>query len=387
VVASRFSSGRTLDEIVISRCGHEGVLVTGLDKPIQIQRQGTLALPVRARLNPHGMETVAIRLILRSAWPLELGPPCYRWRVPITDALSVFSTVAIGEYLDQAAVPGSEAEQEPEELFLSDILESVSAREVATFEEIETYLEGKVYWSWRFRHPVATITSPDLVRLNATSADLNEVASLRDGEFWSVVEQGKLKPTGHLLDLFSKRENFPTASSSPTRFLAAVFFADIVESTRLAHEQEAMALRLIDVFQSVASRCISNQGGVVVKYTGDGVLARFSNVPAAVGAGQSLLGDFRSRSCDLGYMADLRIGIHMGEVVTFTEGDIHGDAVNVAARVQAVAPSGRITVSEDAWRQLQRSSDFRYDDLGVHELKGIGEPVRLYAVEANPPSS
>ena len=173
----------------------------------------------------------------------------------------------------------------------------------------------------------------------------------------------------------------------PSRFLAAVFFADIVESTRLAHEQEAVALRLIDVFQSVASRCISDQQGVVVKYTGDGVLARFSNVSAAVGAGQSLLGDFRSRSCDLGYMADLRIGIHMGEVVTFTEGDIHGDAVNVAARVQAVAPYGRITVSEDAWRQLQRSSDFRYDDLGVHELKGIGEPVRLYAVEANPPSS
>jgi class 3 adenylate cyclase len=85
-------------------------------------------------------------------------------------------------------------------------------------------------------------------------------------------------------------------------------------------------------------------------------------------------------------MADLRIGIHMGEVVTFTEGDIHGNAVNVAARVQAVAPYGRITVSEDAWRQLQRGSGFRYDDLGIHELKGIGEPVRLYAVEANPPS-
>ncbi|MGH7570227.1 MAG: adenylate/guanylate cyclase domain-containing protein [Gemmatimonadota bacterium] len=384
---STFLSGRTVNDIAISRHGDHGVLVTRIEKPIQLQERGTLGLPVHARLSPRGLEAIAIRVVVGSDWPIVLGPPARRWQVPITDALSVFSTVTMGEYLDRIGVPVVRAEQEPEELFLKDILDILNGREAATFEEIETYLKGKIYWSWQYRHPVATITSPDLLRLNATLADVHEVASLRDGEFWSIVEQGGLKPTGQLLDLFAKRVNPPRATASQSRFLAAIFFADIVESTRLAHEQESLALRLIDVFQSVARQSVSGQGGAVVKYTGDGVLARFSNVSAAVRAGHELLADFRSGSCDLGYPAELRIGIHMGEVVSSTEGDIHGDAVNVAARVQGVAPRGRIAVSEEAWRQLQRSSGFRYDDLGVHELKGVGEPLRLYTVEANAPSA
>jgi class 3 adenylate cyclase len=379
-------SGRTVNDVAISRRGDKGILVTRIARPIQLQQRGTLGLPVLARLYPHGSEAIAIRVVVGSDWPVVLGPPCYRWKVPITDALWVFSTIVIGEYLDREGVRPLQAEQEPEELLLNDVLEGVIGRGVATFEEIETFLEGKVYWSWQYRRPVATITFPDLLRLQATLSDVHEVASLREGEFWSIVEKGRLKPTGHLLDLFAKRMNVAKVPPPASRFLAAILFADIVESTRLAHERESLALRLIDFFQSIASQSVLGHGGAVVKYMGDGVLARFSNVSAAVRAGHALLTGFHSGSRDVGCPADLRIGIHMGEVVSSPQGDIHGDAVNVAARVHEVAPRGGLVVSEEAWRQLQRSSGFRYADLGVHELKGVGEPVRLYTVEAESPS-
>ena len=170
------------------------------------------------------------------------------------------------------------------------------------------------------------------------------------------------------------------------RRLAAVWFADIVGFTGLSSRDEDAALRLKETFQAVTRKVVRESGGSLVKFLGDGGLAVFPSADGAVRAGLDVRRGFESRTAAEGTTAKLRVGIHLGEVVTEPDGDVYGDGVNTAARIQDEAEPGQVVVSEDVWRQIRQRSGYRFDALGERVLQGLEEPVRIYAVDGAPES-
>ncbi|HET9334015.1 MAG TPA: adenylate/guanylate cyclase domain-containing protein [Gemmatimonadota bacterium] len=172
--------------------------------------------------------------------------------------------------------------------------------------------------------------------------------------------------------------------AEPGRRLAAVWFADIVGFTGLSSRDEDAALRMVDTFQAITRRVVGQMGGTVVKFLGDGGLAVFPSADGAVRAGLAVQREFQARTAESGSAAFLRVGIHLGEVVATPDGDVYGDGVNTAARIQDEAAPGQVVVSADVWRQIRQRSGYRFDALGERALQGLEEPVRLYAVDGTP---
>lgn len=170
-----------------------------------------------------------------------------------------------------------------------------------------------------------------------------------------------------------------------SRQLGAVWFADIVGYTRLAHEDESVALRLVDMFQEIARREIEGHGGSVAKFLGDGVLAFAPSAGAAIETILQLRQTFQERSVTEVVPSLIRVGAHLGDVVVKADGDLFGDGVNVASRLEEAAGPGRIYISEDLWRQCRQRVEFEFADLGPHRVKGIDEPIHVY--ELSPPAT
>ncbi|MDX1468978.1 MAG: adenylate/guanylate cyclase domain-containing protein [Acidimicrobiia bacterium] len=170
---------------------------------------------------------------------------------------------------------------------------------------------------------------------------------------------------------------------SGSRQLAAVWFADIVGYTTLSNRDESEALRLVDLFQEVTRSQVDRRGGRIVKFLGDGVLA---SSPSALVALETILGlreEYEARSANSGTPSYLRIGAHVGDVVFKEDGDVYGDGVNIASRLQGVAGPGRIFVSEDLWRHCRQRPELEFASLGPRDIKGVAEPVWVY--EFSPP--
>lgn len=165
------------------------------------------------------------------------------------------------------------------------------------------------------------------------------------------------------------------------RHLAAVWFADIVGYTRTSSTNERGALDLVRILRESARKSVEDAGGRVVKFLGDGVLAEFSSTDAAVRAALGLRDMFAARALAEAVPATLRIGVHVGEVNEGDDGDIYGDGVNIASRLEAGGQPGRVTVSEDVWRQLRPRSEYRFGALGEKELKGVTARMAAFDVE------
>ncbi len=174
----------------------------------------------------------------------------------------------------------------------------------------------------------------------------------------------------------------PREKDSGSRRLAAVWFADIVGYTRLSAENEPLALRLVEVLQTAATAAVEGHEGNVVKFTGDGALAEFvSTEGAALGAMQLLLRfDQLTESWPEG-PHQIRLGMHLGDVTVGADGDIYGDGVNRASRLEGLAEPGRLLVSEDVYRQLKVRPDLILTDLGTRSVKGYDDPIRVYDAE------
>ena len=158
------------------------------------------------------------------------------------------------------------------------------------------------------------------------------------------------------------------------RRLAAIWFADIVDYTKLSASNEPRALELVDVFQRAARRSVGSYGGRLVKFLGDGALAEFQSSQAAISSAHALLTAFEKDAAAAGLPAGhLRIGVHSGEIVESEDGDLYGDGVNVASRIAGKAGENQIVVSSDVCRQLRQLPDFRFESLGPVDLKGLGE--------------
>jgi len=164
--------------------------------------------------------------------------------------------------------------------------------------------------------------------------------------------------------------------------LTALWFADIVGYSELADRDESQALRLVDALQAIANTTAERFEGRVVKFLGDGVLAEFSSTESAVRAAVALQNNYDDRiQSATGEVCPLRVGVHVGDVATKPDGDLYGDGVNVAARLQHEAEAGQVVVSEDVWRQLRQRPEFEFTPLGERTLKGIAIPVIVYAVD------
>lgn len=163
--------------------------------------------------------------------------------------------------------------------------------------------------------------------------------------------------------------------------LAAVWFADIAGYTGLASRNESDALRLVRLFQQAARDTADRFGGRIVKFTGDGALAEFTSTESAVRAADALAREFRllAEAARLPSPA-LHFGMHVGEVASAPDGDLYGDGLNVAARLESLSAPGQILASEDVWRQLHQRPEFRFEPLGERTLEGRETPVKVYGL-------
>ncbi|MBZ9791683.1 adenylate/guanylate cyclase domain-containing protein [Rhizobium sp. 3T7] len=169
------------------------------------------------------------------------------------------------------------------------------------------------------------------------------------------------------------------------RKLAAILAADVVGFSRLAGADEDRTLaRLRALHSDLIDPTIAVHGGRVVKRTGDGVLVDFRSVVDAVRCAIEIQESMVERNA--GVPADrqivFRVGVHLGDVVEERDGDLMGDGVNIAARLEAAAAPGAICLSEDAYRQVKGRVGLPVRDLGYVKLKNIADPVRIYSLDA-----
>jgi adenylate cyclase len=165
------------------------------------------------------------------------------------------------------------------------------------------------------------------------------------------------------------------------RTLVALWFADIAGYSAYAAEDESGALCLIEILQELSRETIPHYRGRLVKFVGDAVLARFPSTELAVRAAMALSASYKDRSAATGATQNLRIGVHLADVAVAPDGDLYGDGVNAAARIQEAAEPGQVLISQDVWRQLRGRRQFRFEHLGDRSLKGIGV-ISLYVADA-----
>jgi adenylate cyclase len=149
-----------------------------------------------------------------------------------------------------------------------------------------------------------------------------------------------------------------------------LWFADVVGYSARATEDEAGALRLVEILQALSRQIAGRHNGRVVKFFGDAVLAEFPSTELTVRAGAALNERFPKQSAMTGRAHDLRVGVHLGDVAVGADGDLYGDGVNAAARIQESAEPGQVVLSQGVWRQLRSRSEFRLQSLGARALKG-----------------
>ena len=163
----------------------------------------------------------------------------------------------------------------------------------------------------------------------------------------------------------------------------------MVGYSRLAGADEERALARLRALRSdLIDPIIAVHHGRVVKRTGDGAIVEFRSVVDAVRCAIEVQHGMIERNAGLPpeRRIEFRIGIHLGDVVEESDGDLMGDGVNIAARVQASAKPGCICLSEDAYRHVRARLDLAVKDLGPTELKNIAEPIRLYSLEVGIPA-
>lgn len=167
-----------------------------------------------------------------------------------------------------------------------------------------------------------------------------------------------------------------------TRKLAAILAADAVGYSRLMESDEHGTLAALDAARAVMRKHIDSNQGQVVDMAGDSVLAVFPLATGAVSAALSIQADLNAAGHAQQEDRRLlfRVGIHSGEIIEKADGTVYGDGVNVAARLQALAPAGAICVSDTVRSIVRNKVAVDFEDLGAQKMKNIAEPVRAYGL-------
>src|SRR5450631_3548103 len=176
---------------------------------------------------------------------------------------------------------------------------------------------------------------------------------------------------------------------SETRKLAAILCSDVVGYSRLAGaDEERLLARLRGLRSDLIDPTITVHNGRVVKRTGDGAIVEFRSVVDAVRCAIEIQNAMVERNAGVANDRRIlfRVGIHLGDVVEESDGDLMGDGVNIAARLEGIAKPGAICLSEQAYWQVKGRLDLAVTDLGPTELKNIADPVRVYSLEVGKPA-
>jgi adenylate cyclase len=171
-----------------------------------------------------------------------------------------------------------------------------------------------------------------------------------------------------------------------TRKLAAILVADVVGYSRLAGADEDRTLsRLRGLRSDLIDPAIAAHHGRIVKRTGDGIIIEFRSVVDAVRCAIEVQNGLIERNAGVpeDRRIEFRVGVHLGDVVEEADGDLMGDGVNIAARLEGIAEPGTICLSEDAYRQVKGRLDLPITDLGPAQLKNIAEPIRVYTLQVD----
>ena len=167
------------------------------------------------------------------------------------------------------------------------------------------------------------------------------------------------------------------------RKIAAILVADIVGYSRLMGAEEEVTLeRLRALRNDVFDPAIEAHAGRVVSRAGDGAVVEFRSVVEAVRCAIEITKGLAERNAPLPpeRRIEIRIGVHLGDVIETQDGDLFGDAVNIAARLESICAPGGVCLSEDAWRQVRDRLPESFVDLGEQKLKNIVRPMRVYAL-------
>jgi adenylate cyclase len=176
---------------------------------------------------------------------------------------------------------------------------------------------------------------------------------------------------------------------SETRKIAAILVSDVVGYSRLAGADEDRILARLRALRSdLIDPTIAVHHGRIVKRTGDGSIIEFRSVVDAVRCATEVQHAMVERNAGVARdkRIEFRIGIHLGDVVEEADGDLMGDGVNIAARLEGIAAPGAICLSEDAYRQVRGRLDLAVTDLGPTQLKNIAEPIRVYSLQVGAPA-
>jgi adenylate cyclase len=181
------------------------------------------------------------------------------------------------------------------------------------------------------------------------------------------------------------------ATESFKRKLTAILSADVKGYSRLMGENEAETVRTLTSYRKIMGELIQQHRGRVIDSPGDNILAEFGSVVDAVQCSVAAQNEFKARNAELSEnrRMEFRIGVNLGDVIE--EGErIYGDGVNIAARIESLAEGGGICISGTVYEHIGNKLPLKYDYLGVHTVKNIAKPVRVYSIpmeyEAPPPS-
>jgi len=158
------------------------------------------------------------------------------------------------------------------------------------------------------------------------------------------------------------------------RQLAVVLFADIAGYTALMHEDEGTALQILQHFKEELFTTVKKNEGEIIQYFGDGCLMVFDNAANAVMSAKSIQENLRNEP-----KVPVRIGIHLGDVL-YREGNIFGDCVNIASRIESMGVPGAILFSDAIKKQIKNKPEFIVSSLGEFEFKNVEEPMEIFAL-------
>ena len=166
-------------------------------------------------------------------------------------------------------------------------------------------------------------------------------------------------------------------SSQIERKLAAIMFTDIAGSTAQMSKDEAVAINLLNKKESVLKPLIKKHNGTYVKSMGDGSLSYFNSaVDAATCAKKFQESIYDDKDLNV------RVGVHLGDTI-FEKGDIRGDGVNIAARLESMAVAGGVFVSKEVHDQLANQKEFEGVSLGLQSMKGVGRLIEVYGLKGD----
>jgi class 3 adenylate cyclase len=176
-------------------------------------------------------------------------------------------------------------------------------------------------------------------------------------------------------------------TTAETRKLAAIMFTDIVGFSRQMGADETRMLRVLEVHNRIIEQAVTESHGHVIKTIGDAFLVDFPSVVNAVQCAQHIQTQFRAHNAEkeTNEQIHVRIGIHLGDIVQ-REGDVFGDGVNVASRLQVLTEADTICISQKVYEEVEKKLSLgTVVSLGRPKLKNIAQRFPIYALLPEPP--